>query len=329
MNVKSIEFAIQANALCKNYMGGTPSAGLNGFDLAVQPGSICGLLGPNGAGKTTAIKILSTLLDFDAGQARVAGFDVRTHARQVREQIGLVGQYAAVDEVLTGRQNLIMFGQLYHLSRQQARQRADDLLEQFTLKDSANLPVRQYSGGMRRRLDLAASLIVSPSVLFVDEPTTGLDPVGRHQVWAALRSLVDSGTTMLLTTQYLEEADQLADRIAILKAGRVIAEGTPGELKSSLGGDWLDLVLRLGTDTTKVSQIMEHVASGPLRTDLRTNRISAPIRDRTQALITVATALAEAQIEPEDLSLRRPTLDEVFIHLTGQAETDPVLEVIQ
>lgn len=324
--MKRTEWAIAANGVCKNYVGGTPGAGLNGFDLEVQPSSVCALLGPNGAGKTTAIKILTTLLDFEDGQASVAGFDVRSHARQVRQRIGLVGQYAAVDEILTGRQNLVMFGQLYHLSHRQAQQRADELLDQFVLADSANLSVSKYSGGMRRRLDLAASLIVSPLILFVDEPTTGLDPVGRQQVWNALRSLVDTGMTMLLTTQYLEEADQLADQIAILKTGRVIAEGTSSELKAMLGGDWLDLVLRLGTDTTAVTEIVQQVAAGPLRVDARTNRISAPVKDRTRALVTVATALSEAQIEPEDIYLRRPTLDEVFIHLTG---TTAQLEVTQ
>ncbi|MBI5960420.1 MAG: ATP-binding cassette domain-containing protein [Chloroflexi bacterium] len=325
--MKRTDFAIAANRVHKHYVGGTDGAGLNGFDLEVRPGSVCGLLGPNGAGKTTAIKILSTLLDFDDGQASVAGFDVRTQGRQVRQHIGLVGQYAAVDEILTGRQNLVMFGQLHHLSHRQARQRADELLDQFLLLDSGDLPVSKYSGGMRRRLDLAASLIVSPSVLFVDEPTTGLDPVGRQQVWAALRSLVDTGTTVLLTTQYLEEADQLADRISILKAGRIIAEGTPNELKTALGGDWLDIVLSLGTDASIVTSIVEQVAAGPLRMDARTNRISAPVKDRTKALVTIATALSEAQIEPEDISLRRPTLDEVFIHLTGSAEPAAVLEV--
>lgn len=327
--MKRTELAIVANSVRKNYIGGTPGAGLNGFDLEVQPGSVCALLGPNGAGKTTAIKILTTLLDFEDGQATVAGFDVRTHAHQVRQRIGLVGQYAAVDEILTGRQNLIMFGQLYHLPYGQAQQRADELLDQFMLADSANLPVSKYSGGMRRRLDLAASLIVSPSILFVDEPTTGLDPVGRQQVWIALRSLVDTGMTMLLTTQYLEEADQLADQIAILKTGRIIAEGTPSKLKALLGGDWLDLVLRLGTNMTAVTAIVQQVAAGPLRMDNRTNRLSAPVKDGTRALVAVTTGLSDTQIEPEEISLRRPTLDEVFIHLTGTTEIDPQLEVAQ
>jgi ABC-2 type transport system ATP-binding protein len=311
------EFAIEAHGVRKHYAGGMDEAGLNGFDLKVRAGSVCGLLGPNGAGKTTAIKILSTLLESDAGQASVAGFDVSTQARQVRENIGLVGQYAAVDEILTGRQNLVMFGQLNHLSNRQAQQRTDELLEQFALKDAARLQVSKFSGGMRRRLDLAVSLIVSPPVLFVDEPTTGLDPAGRREVWAAIRSRVASGTTVLLTTQYLEEADQLADHIAMLKTGRVIAEGTPDELKSALGGDWLDIVLSHGIDTSPVVQIVQQVASGDIRINVEANRISVPVTDRTRALVIVARALSEAQIEPEDISLRRPTLDEVFLHLTG------------
>nr|BFE81356.1 hypothetical protein GCM10020093_039570 [Planobispora longispora] len=221
------ESAITAQGVRKNYGGQAGGAGLNGFDLRVPAGSVCGLLGPNGAGKTTAVRILSTLLDMDAGRASVAGFDVRTQGRRVRERIGLVGQYAAVDEILTGRQNLVMFGRLNHLPVAAARRRADELLERFSLTEAAGRPAGGYSGGMRRRLDLAASLIVSPPVLFVDEPTTGLDPAARQEVWTAVRELVDAGTTVLLTTQYLEEADRLADRICMLGAGRVVAEGAP------------------------------------------------------------------------------------------------------
>ena len=311
------QFAIVAHKLRKNYSGTTN--GLNGFDLEVQPGSVCGLLGPNGAGKTTAVKILSTLLEFDDGQALVAGFDVKTQARQVRENIGLVGQYAAVDEILTAQQNLVMFGQLNHFSRQDAQRRADELLEQFVLTDVRNIPASKLSGGMRRRLDLAVSLIISPSILFVDEPTTGLDPVGRREVWNAVRTLVAAGTTVLLTTQYLEEADRLADRISMIKAGRVIAEGTPNELKAVLGGDWIDIVLSSDADMDVVAEIVKEVASGDMQIDIGVNRISVPVKERTRALITLATALSEAQIEPEDISPRRPTLDEVFIHFTGHA----------
>ena len=328
MKVQRTEFAIVAHGVRKHYAGAMDGAGLNGFDLEVRSGSVCGLLGPNGAGKTTAVKILSTLLELDAGQASVAGFDVTTQARQVRQNIGLVGQYAAVDEILTGRQNLVMFGQLNHLSGRQAQQRADELLEQFALRDAAGIPVSKFSGGMRRRLDLAVSLIVSPPVLLVDEPTTGLDPAGRREVWAAIRSRVAAGATVLLTTQYLEEADQLADYIAMLKAGRVIAEGTPDELKSALGGDWLDIVLSPGLDPGPVAQIVQQVASGDIRIEVEANRISLPVTDRTRALVTVATALSEARIEPEDISLRRPTLDEVFLHLTGPTKVANSPEVI-
>lgn len=283
----------------------------------VRSGTVCGLLGPNGAGKTTAIKILATLLKLDRGQASVAGFDVTKQARQVRENIGLVGQYAAIDEILTGRQNLMMFGQLNHLSNREAQKRADELLEQFSLADTGKMPVRNFSGGMRRRLDLAASFIVSPSVLFIDEPTTGLDPAGRQEVWTAIRSRVAAGTTVLLTTQYLEEADELSDRISMLKEGQVIAEGSPDELKSALGGDWIDIVLRPGIELSSVAKIINQVTSGDIHIDKDMNQISVQVTNRTRSLVAVATTLSEAQIEPEDISLRRPTLDEVFIHLTG------------
>lgn len=319
--------AIAAHRVCKRYKDAKEKAALNGFDLEVQSGTICALLGPNGAGKTTAVKILSTLLRLDEGQASVAGFDVTTQARQVREHIGLVGQYAAVDEILTARQNLVLFARLNHLSSHVATLRADALLEQFALTETGKAPVSTFSGGMRRRLDLAASLIVSPRVLFVDEPTAGLDPAGRREVWAAIRSLVATGTTVLLTTQYLEEADQLADRICMLKEGRVIAEGTPDSLKSALGGDWLDIVLRPDNDISVVVHIVKPVVQGDIDIDSQSNRISVPITDRTKALVAVAMALSEAGIEPEDLTLRRPTLDEVFLHLIGPAGSENTLEV--
>lgn len=325
--MESRAFAIAAYGVSKRYAGAREKAALNGFNLEVRPGSVCGLLGPNGAGKTTAVKILSTLLELDEGQASVAGFDVMTQAPQVRAHIGLVGQYAAIDEVLTGRQNLMMFGRLNHLSNRQAQQRADELLEQFALQNAGKMPAGKFSGGMRRRLDLAASLIVSPSVLFVDEPTTGLDPAGRREVWSAIRSLVASGATVLLTTQYLEEADQLAHRISMLKEGRVIAEGTPDELKSVVGGDRLDIVVSRAIDTERVAQLVKPVATGSIRIDAQVRLVSVPVTDQTRSLLTVAAALLEAGIEPEDLALRRPTLDEVFLHLTGSAEPENSLEV--
>ena len=311
----SAERVIVANDVRKNYRGGDEGAGLNGFDLEVAAGTVVGLLGPNGAGKTTAVRILSTLLDLDSGEAAVAGYDVRRQAGEVRRRIGLVGQYAAVDEILTGRQNLVLFGRLNHLAHAAAVRRADELLQRFSLEAAANQPAAKYSGGMRRRLDLAASLIVAPAVLFVDEPTTGLDPAGRIEVWSAVRDLVGGGTTVLLTTQYLEEADQLADRISMLKEGRVVAEGTPDELKAELGADWLDLVLADPAEVPRVLALVERLADSEVRVeDLR---VSIPVKDRTRALVEVATSLAEAKIEPEDITLRRPTLDEVFLHLTG------------
>ncbi|MFF3439616.1 ATP-binding cassette domain-containing protein [Streptosporangium sp. NPDC002721] len=328
--MRATEFAIDAHGLRKNYAGAAEGTGLNGFDLRVPAGTVCGLLGPNGAGKTTAIRILSTLLRPDAGRASVAGFDVQAQARQVRERIGLVGQYAAVDEILGGRQNLVMFGRLNHLSAAGARRRADELLERFSLDGTGGRPVGRYSGGMRRRLDLAASLIVAPPVLFVDEPTTGLDPAARQEVWAAVRDLVGSGTTVLLTTQYLEEADRLADRITMLGAGRVVTEGTPEELKSAIGGDWLDLVLADQADVTATGALAARVASGEVHVDAGARRVSVPVAERTRALVTMATALGDAGIEPLDVTLRRPTLDEVFLHLTatlsspGAGATTPV-----
>ncbi|GAA1114203.1 daunorubicin resistance protein DrrA family ABC transporter ATP-binding protein [Kribbella jejuensis] len=307
------ERVIEAVGVRKNYRGGTEGAGLNGFDLEVTAGTVTGLLGPNGAGKTTAVRILSTLLELDSGTATIAGYDVRRQGAEVRRRIGLVGQYAAVDEVLTGRQNLVMFGRLNHLRN--AKARADELLERFSLTEASGQAVSKYSGGMRRRLDLAASLIVAPRVLFVDEPTTGLDPAGRIEVWNAVRQLVDGGTTVLLTTQYLEEADQLANRISMLKAGRVVAEGTPDELKTQLGSDRLELVLADPADVPRVVELAAPLADGEVQvTDVR---VSVPVRDRTKALVVMANSLHEARIEPEDITLRRPTLDEVFLHLTG------------
>jgi ABC-2 type transport system ATP-binding protein len=289
---------------------------LNGLDLVVPRGTVHGVLGPNGAGKTTLVRILSTLLRPDAGRIEVAGHDVLTQAREVRLRIGLLGQHAALDEELGGRQNLELFGRLYHLGAHRARVRADELLERFGLADTGRKAVKQYSGGMRRRLDLAASLITDPEVLFLDEPTTGLDPRGRAEVWTAVRSLVGGGTTVLLTTQYLEEADQLADRISVVDSGRVVADGTPGELKSALGADRIDVVLR------DAGQLGAAVALLPVRKDavtVDTDRrlLSAPVTDRMTALAGVVRALEDAGIEAEDIALRRPTLDEVFLHLTG------------
>jgi ABC-2 type transport system ATP-binding protein len=310
----TIGMAVAADGLSKRY--GKVKA-LDGFELQVPPGAVCGLLGPNGAGKTTAVRILATLVRPDGGRARVAGFDVVREAREVRARIGLVGQNAAVDEELSGRQNLVMFGRLYHLPETGARARAVELLDRFGLADAADKPVKQFSGGMRRRLDLAASLILAPAVLFLDEPTTGLDPRGRNEVWEAIRALVRAGTTVLLTTQYLDEADQLADRICVIDAGRVIAEGTPTELKSRLGGDRLDIVVRDVTTLDRAAELVARVAGSTPDVDPDNRRVSAPVRNRMAALSEALRVFEGSGMEPEDVALRRPTLDEVFLHLTG------------
>jgi ABC-2 type transport system ATP-binding protein len=292
---------------------------------------VCGLLGPNGAGKTTVVRILATLLRFDSGRAHVAGFDVARQPAEVRQRIGLVGQHPAVDELLSGRENLVMFGRLYHLGVTSARRRADDLLERFGLVDTGarTKPVKQYSAGMRRRLDLAASLILAPQVLFLDEPTTGLDPRGRNEVWAVIRALVAGGTTVLLTTQYLDEADQLADQICLLDAGRVIAQGSPQELKSRLGSDRIDVVVRSFDELPAAAALLESVAGADAEVDRDNRKVSAPVRDRVAALTTIVRALDEAGIHAEDIALRRPTLDEVFLRMTGHSTlAAPTAEVL-
>ncbi|WLW53203.1 ATP-binding cassette domain-containing protein [Streptomyces sp. YU58] len=305
--------AIVAEGLRKRY---GDKAALDGLDLRVTRGTVHGVLGPNGAGKTTLVRILSTLLRPDAGRVEVAGHDAVAEAQAVRFRIGLLGQHAALDEGLSGRQNLDMFGRLYHLGARHARVRADELLERFGLADTGRKAVKLYSGGMRRRLDLAASLITEPEVLFLDEPTTGLDPRGRTEVWTAVRSLVGGGTTVLLTTQYLEEADQLADRVSVVDRGRIVADGTPDQLKAVIGGDRIDVVLRdAGQLGAAVALLPLPAAEVSVDTDRRL--LSAPVTDRMAALSGVVRALEEAGIEAEDVALRRPTLDEVFLHLTG------------
>ncbi|GAA3959875.1 daunorubicin resistance protein DrrA family ABC transporter ATP-binding protein [Actinomadura viridis] len=313
--------AIVAEGLRKRY-GGTKA--LDGIDLTVPAGTVHGLLGPNGAGKTTAVRILTTLTRPSEGRARVAGHDVATEAVQVRSRIGLVGQHAAVDEVLDGRRNLVMFGRLYHLDARTARRRADELLERFRLGDAGDRPVGRYSGGMRRRLDLAASMILAPPVLFLDEPTTGLDPRSRIEMWEEVRALVDGGTTVLLTTQYLDEADRLADGVSVIDHGRVIAGGTPERLKSELGGDRLDVVVREAADLPRATQIVARVAGGEPECDPDALRVGAAVTDRVGALTEAVRALDEAGLAVADIGLRRPTLDEVFLHLTGRrpAEDD-------
>ena len=306
--------AVVAEGLLKRY--GETTA-LDGLDLEVGEGSVCGLLGPNGAGKTTAVRVLATLLRPDGGRAEVAGFDVVRQAAEVRYRIGLAGQHAAVDEVLTGHQNLAMFGRLYHLGPGEALGRAGELLQQFGLAEAADKQAKDYSGGMRRRLDLAASFILSPRVLFLDEPTTGLDPRGRNDVWQAVRSLVAGGTTVLLTTQYLDEADQLADRIAVIDHGRAIAEGTPEGLKSRIGGDRVDVVVRSADELPTAASIVGRVSGTEPEIDADARRISAPVGDRVAGLTEVIRGLDGAGLRAEDVGLRRPTLDEVFLRLTG------------
>jgi ABC-2 type transport system ATP-binding protein len=312
------ESAIVAEGLRKRYGDGTRA--LDGFGLDVAPGTVHGLLGPNGAGKTTAVRALATLLRYDAGRAEICGFDVARRPDEVRARIGLTGQYAAVDEQLSGRQNLVMFGRLYKLRPHAARRRAEELLERFGLTEAAGKSAGRYSGGMRRRLDLAASMILLPRALFLDEPTTGLDPRSRNQVWDAVRSLVAEGTTVLLTTQYLEEADQLADRVSVIDAGRVVAEGTTDELKARIGGDRVEVVVHHVRQLAEVAAIVGRITGVPAQTDPDTRRVSGPAADRVRVLTETVRALHEAGTAIEDIGTRRPTLDEAFLRLTGETD---------
>ncbi len=310
--------AIQAEGLVKNY-GKTKA--LAGFDLAVPAGTVYGLLGPNGAGKTTAVRVFATLLRPDGGRARVLGHDVATEADEVRRQIGLTGQYAALDEYLTGRANLVMIGQLSRLTAAAARRRADEMLERFSLTEAAGRAVKTYSGGMRRRLDLAASLIGYPSVLFLDEPTTGLDPNARAMTWDIVRELADSGTTLLLTTQYLDEADQLAGRIAVIDGGTVIAEGTPDQLKSSVGGEHLDIALAAGADVEAAIIAVKPFAAGGIQPDGDGRRLSVPVAAAEGLTTQVVRALDQAGVPVNDVTMQRASLDDVFLALTGHASS--------
>ena len=307
--------AVVAENLVKTYDKGSVRA-LDGLSLDVETGTVLGILGPNGAGKTTTVRILATLLRPDSGSATVAGIDVFKNPDEVRKVIGLSGQYAAVDEILTGYDNLVMFGKLYHLGNQNAVKRANELLERFSLTEAAKRPIKTYSGGMRRRLDLAASLIVKPKVLFLDEPTTGLDPRGRQEMWAVIRELVNDGTTLLLTTQYLEEADHLADEIAVIDTGKVIARGTSDELKRRIGGEHLELVVDQ-SDVKIATEIMARVSGQKTEVDEDLNTISAPVSTGTTALIEVLNELTKNGIKPLDIGMKRPSLDDVFLALTG------------
>jgi ABC-2 type transport system ATP-binding protein len=310
-----VEFAIETEKLSQRYK--THEA-LRGVDLAVRPGTVLGLLGPNGAGKTTTVRILATLLEPTGGRAMVAGYDVAREPREVRRRIGLAGQYAAVDELLTGRENLVLLGTLLHLGRRRAKERAEVLLERFSLTEAADRSLKTYSGGMRRRLDLATCLLAEPSVLFLDEPTTGLDPTSRIQLWKTVRELVGEGVTVLLTTQYLEEADSLADQVAVIAAGQVIAEGTPDQLKRKVGQERLEIVLastaRIGDAVTALTSV---TTVAPVVDDEK-GTLSLHLDSGIDGIAAISAALSHAGIEVDDFAVRRPTLDDVFLTLTGQ-----------
>ncbi len=306
---------LTAEELRKSYAG---VHALDGFDLSVEEGAIHGLLGPNGAGKSTVVNALATLIDLDGGTARVAGFDVRTQGQEVRRRIGLVGQDAAVDEILGGRQNLVMFGRLAGLSKADARVRAGELLDGFGLTAAAERAVSTYSGGMRRRLDIAAGLILRPAVLFLDEPTTGLDPRARSEVWESVREIAGRGTTVLLTTQYLDEADQLAGRITVMNHGRVVATGTPDALKRQVGGDRVTVTLPRRQPLDPLAERLAAAVGEPAVVDAATHAVTFEVGVGVVALADIVRALDELAIRPEDLTLRRPTLDEVFLTLTDK-----------
>jgi ABC-2 type transport system ATP-binding protein len=321
--------AIEATGLVKRY---GETVALDGVDVSVPAGSICGVLGPNGAGKTTTVRILTTLTEPSEGTARVAGFDVVTHPVDVRRRIGLAAQDATVDPLLTGRENLVMNGELHQMPRRAAKARAAELLAQFNLEDAADRVSSGYSGGMRRRLDLAATLVGGPTVLFLDEPTTGLDPRARNELWGVLETLVDDGTTILLTTQYLEEADRLADDILVVDHGRIIASGDARSLKRQIGGDNVGVTVTDGSRLDEVATILERVTGSKVSLDRPNRTVTAPTGDGVAGLAAVANAVSiEAPgVDVEDLSLHQPTLDEVFLTLTGAPpaveDPDPALD---
>jgi ABC-2 type transport system ATP-binding protein len=304
-----------AENLIKTYRKGEVKA-LDGLSLDVEEGTVLGVLGPNGAGKTTTVRILATLLSPDSGHVSVGGIDVVKHPDKVREIIGLSGQYAAVDETLTGWDNLVMFGRLYHLGRKASIARANELLERFSLTESAKRPIKTYSGGMRRRLDLAAAIIVKPKILFLDEPTTGLDPRGRQEMWGVIKELVDGGVTLLLTTQYLEEADHLADDIAVIDHGKVIARGTSDKLKKDVGGERLEVIVE-DSQINLATEIISRISGTKAHVDSSLRSVSAPVKNGTKSLLDALREFDEANLHPLDIGLKRPSLDDVFLALTG------------
>jgi ABC-2 type transport system ATP-binding protein len=310
---------VEAEGLGKRFKD---TAALDGFDISAQSGTVLGLLGPNGAGKTTTVRILTTLLRFDTGRAAVAGFDVAKDARQVRRRIGLTGQQTAVDEVLTAKQNLVLFGKLFRLPKARARERADQLLDQFGLADAADRQAKGFSGGMKRRLDLAASMILAPQVLFLDEPTTGLDPAGRREVWDAVSGLAADGTTVVLTTHYLDEADRLCDRIAVIDHGRNLVDDTPAGLKRRMGADRLEIVAADPVDLPALRDVVAALADGETTVDEGASSVSAPVKEPVAALTAAATAVRDRAITVADIGLRRPTLDEAFLELIGTAKKE-------
>ncbi|MGW2562487.1 ATP-binding cassette domain-containing protein [Streptomyces sp. NPDC001514] len=308
--------AIYAEGLVKTF--GDVRA-LDGVDLDVPEGTVLGLLGPNGAGKTTAVRVLTTLLQPDSGKAVVAGIDVLKHPNEVRRSIGLSGQFAAVDEYLTGRENLQMVGRLYQMNAKAAKARAGELLEQFNLADAADRPAKTYSGGMRRRLDLAAALVVRPPVMFMDEPTTGLDPRNRQGLWEVIKDLVGGGTTLLLTTQYLEEADHLADDICVVDHGKVIARGTSDELKARTGGERVEVVVHRPDEIAPAREVLAGFGKGEVTVEDHTRMLTVPVTGGAKLLAEVIRELDTRGVEIDDIGLRRPTLDDVFLSLTGHA----------